>query len=178
MKIAPEPLAFQLPYQLCNKTQNLADRKPAGQTARRSEPLFTSFRFHIQVPFFFFCFNALPLCPILLFPQRSEPVCVYHSSFVVIAAMMLIIPRVHHTRHHPHCRPRPQGNVSTLSLHPVNECLASPQDTATAAAAAAAGQGPVRITPWFIQTCVQQQKVVLRPLRQASSCGGLVWAPA
>lgn len=62
-----------------------------------------------------FYFNAVPFCPILLFPQRSEPVCLYHSSFVVTAAMMLIIPRVHHTRRHPHCHrcPRPHDSKVT-----------------------------------------------------------------
>lgn len=62
-----------------------------------------------------FYFNAVPFCLILLFPQRSEPVCLYHSSFVVIAAMMLIIPRVHHTRRHPHCHrcPRPHDSKVT-----------------------------------------------------------------
>lgn len=66
------------------------------------------------------CFNAVPLCPILLSPQPAEPVCVYHSSVVVTAAMTLIIPRPHPTRRHPHCRPRPHGSkvTSPHSLSP------------------------------------------------------------
>lgn len=122
-----------------------------------------------------FYFNAVPFCLILLFPQRSEPVCLYHSSFVVIAAMMLIIPRVHHTRRHPHCHrcPRPHDSkvTSEHSLHPVNDCLASLK-------VSEAGEDPARIATCVIQTCEQQQRVVLRPSLQMLLRRELLSVPA